>query len=83
MTIAQQLNYDFSKGSFKLYDSNGKEIYYETSNGHWAKYEYDSTGKVIYFEDSEGIIKDNRPKANCSGKTVIVDGVEYELKEKK
>jgi hypothetical protein len=104
MTIAEQLKHDFSKGSLELYNSNGRLIYDEDSNGYWYKYEYDSTGNVTYygdsngywskreydsngnrsyFEDSTGSIEDNRPKTKCEGKTVVVDGVEYELKEKK
>ena len=83
MTIAKILKYDFSKGDLEMYDSNGNEIYYEDSDGYWAKRECDSNGKEIYFESSNGIIVDNRPKVSCSGKTVTIDGVEYELKEKK
>ena len=37
-----------------VYDINGKEIYYETSNGNWAKWEYDNNGNNIYSEDSNG-----------------------------
>lgn len=52
-TIAQLLKHDFkSKGSLSLYDSNGKEIYYEYSKGYWYKREYDSNGKLIYYENS-------------------------------
>ena len=65
------------------YDSNGNEIYCENSEGYWSKHEYASNGNEIYYENSNGTIKDGRPKANCSGKTVVVDGIEYELKEKK
>ena len=83
MTIAKQLKHDFTKGDFRLYDSTGNETYFEDSNGFWYKQEYDSKGKEIYLENSNGTIKDNRPKSNCSGKTVVVDGIEYELKEKK
>jgi hypothetical protein len=36
MTIAQILKHDFkSKGSLYLYDTNGKEIYCDNSNGYW------------------------------------------------
>ena len=52
MTIAQILKHDFSKGSLFLYDSNGKEIYWEHSDGYWIKYDYDSNGNKIYREDS-------------------------------
>ncbi len=65
------------------FDSNGSETYFESSNGYWSKREYDSNGNVIYFENSTGTISDNRPKTNCSGKTVTIDGIEYELKAKK
>lgn len=51
-TIAQQLNVtDFP---FKIKDKQGNEIYFENSEGFWAKYEYDSVGKRIYYEDSDG-----------------------------
>jgi len=52
MTIAQQLKIkDFP---FTINDSNGKEIYYEASNGYWQKREYDTNGNRIYFETSNG-----------------------------
>ena len=80
-TIAEQLKHDFKKGSLYLYDSNGKEIYYEHSNGYWYKKEYDSNGKEIYFENSDGKIIDKRPKSTCNGKVVEIDGKKYQLKE--
>jgi hypothetical protein len=52
MTIAQQFKIkDFP---FEIKDKNGKEIYYEDSNGHWIKREYDANSKVIYSENSNG-----------------------------
>ena len=52
MTIAQQLKIkDFP---FTINDKNGKEIYFETSDGYWEKREYDSNGNEIYFENSNG-----------------------------
>jgi len=51
-TIAQQLGIkDFP---FEIKDKNGNEIYYEYSDGWWAKREFDSNGKQIYFENSDG-----------------------------
>ncbi len=103
-TVAKLLKHDFTKGDLKLYDSNGKETYFEdsdwhwskreynsngketyfeSSNGYWSKSEYDSNGNEIYYENSKGIIRDNRHKENCNGKTVTIDGIEYELKAKK
>jgi len=43
---------------------------------------YDSNGNKTYYENSDGTIEDNRPKENYGGKTVIIDGIEYELKAK-
>ena len=37
-----------------VYDTNGKVIYQENSNGYWAKWEYDNQGKIIYYETSNG-----------------------------
>jgi hypothetical protein len=51
-TIAQFLKVkDFP---FIIKDKNGKEIYYENSNGFWSKREFDSDGKEIYAENSNG-----------------------------
>ena len=76
-TITQQLN--VTEFPFEIKDSNGNRLYHERSNGCWNKNEYDSNGKVIYYESSEGFIEDKRPKP-CEGKTVTIDGIEYELK---
>jgi hypothetical protein len=60
-TIGQWLNWDFkANGNLCITDKKGNDIYYETSEGRWRKYEYDSDGNVIYDECSEGIILDNR-----------------------
>ena len=76
--------YETSNGAWYKYkyNSNGNQTYYEDSKGYWYKYKFDSNGKRIYYENSKGDITDNRPKANSNGKTVIIDGIEYELKEK-
>ena len=39
---------------FEVYDEKGNVIYYENSNGNWAKWEYDEKGNEIYFEDGKG-----------------------------
>jgi hypothetical protein len=49
-TIAQQLK--VKEFPFTIKDSKGNKIYYETSDGYWAKKEYDSNGKEIYWENS-------------------------------
>jgi len=54
-TIAQQIKWDFeTNGGLEILDKNGKEIYYEYSNGYWVKKEYNSQGNQIYFEYSDG-----------------------------
>lgn len=51
-TIAQFLNVkDFP---FEIKNKNGKEIYYEDSDGRWSKREYDSKGNIIRLENSDG-----------------------------
>jgi hypothetical protein len=52
ITIAKQLK--IKEFPFEIKDSNGKEIYWEDSNGYWSKREYDSEGNRIYFENSNG-----------------------------
>jgi uncharacterized membrane protein len=51
-TIAQHLN--ISKFPFEIKDKNGNLIYFEASDGYWAKREYDSNGNQIYFKNSNG-----------------------------
>ena len=51
-TIAQQLN--VKEFPFEIKDKNGREIYFENSNGSWIKYKYDSNGNRIYSENSSG-----------------------------
>jgi hypothetical protein len=55
-TIAQQIKWDFkTNGDLKIKDKNGKEIYFEDSNGFWIKRGYNSKGKEIYYEHSDGL----------------------------
>jgi hypothetical protein len=52
-TIAQFLKIkDFP---FTIKNENGKEIYWENSNGAWEKKEYDCNRNVIYYENSNGV----------------------------
>jgi len=51
-TLAQFLKVkDFP---FTIKDKNGKQIYFEDSNGFWIKREFDSNGNIIYLVDSTG-----------------------------
>ncbi len=52
MTIAQQLK--IKEFPFVIKDSNGNQIYSESSFGYWAKREWDNNGNEIYWEDSNG-----------------------------
>jgi hypothetical protein len=79
MTIAQQINWDFkANGALEINNKNSKRIYFENSDGYWAKWEYDSQGNKIYFEDSDGEIIDKRLKP-CENKVVEIEGVKYKL----
>ena len=53
---------DLNNGKWnkKEYDKNGRNIYYEHSDGYWYKYEYDENGNQIYSENSDGLIRDYR-----------------------
>jgi len=35
-------------------DANGKQTYFEASDGYWCKYEYDANGNRTYYETSYG-----------------------------
>ena len=37
-----------------VYDTNGRVIYFEDSNGYWTKREYDNQNNLIYRETSTG-----------------------------
>jgi hypothetical protein len=79
MTIAEQIKWDFkTNGNLEIRDKNGKLIYYENSNGDWAKSEYDSKGNKIYYENSNGEIIAKRPKP-CEDKVVEIEGIKYKL----
>ena len=37
-----------------VYNTNGNQIYSESSDGYWIKREYNTNGKEIYYETSSG-----------------------------
>ena len=41
-------------GWLDIYDENGKQKYFENSNGFWFKHEFDEKGNRKYFENSDG-----------------------------
>jgi hypothetical protein len=53
---------DVEDNWFEVFDEQGNRIYYEYSDGDWAKIEYDEKGNLIYWGNSDGEIIDNRPK---------------------
>ena len=86
-TIAQQLNiktFPFKRQWEKSEYKDGKEVYYENSDGFWYKYEYQD-GNEIYYENSYGYIEDNRPKSKTQAKVEqarkLLEEAERELKE--
>jgi len=54
LIISKVFNQPVSIKGRYVYNTNGKVIYFEDSNGYWYKQEFDTNGKVIYFEDSNG-----------------------------
>ena len=64
MTIAQQLK--ITEFPFRIKDSGGNEIYYESSYAFWEKREWDSNGNRIYYEDSEGLWVKHEYDSNCN-----------------
>ena len=69
------------EGSLRLYDDKGNKIYWEDSNGYWAKYEYDANSNQTYCESSRyGVILDNR---SCSDKVFIEEqtGKKFKIME--
>ena len=51
-TIAQFLG--ITEFPYSITDNNGRNIYYEYSNGYWFKRKYDSKDNLIYYEHSRG-----------------------------
>ena len=54
LVLSKVFNQPVTIKSNRVYDTNGKEIYYEDSNGYWYKKEYDDNGNVFYYENSDG-----------------------------
>jgi hypothetical protein len=64
----------------EIIDANGKQTYYESSDGYWERTERDS--KETYYENSEGVkIGTPRSAKTLEGRVVEVDGIKYELTE--
>lgn len=54
-TIAQQINWDYKiNGDLEIRNKNDNLIYYELSDGWWAKTQYDLNGNEIYHDNSTG-----------------------------
>ena len=49
----KELGIDFTF-PIEINDAEGKQTYYEDSNGSWRKREYDVKGNQTYYEDSDG-----------------------------
>lgn len=41
-------------GALRLYDAKGKNVYYESTNGWWARFQYDAEGNLVHQNTSEG-----------------------------
>jgi len=69
MTIAQQLK--IKEFPFEIKDSKNNQIYWEDSDGYWAKREYDSNGEVIYWENSDGFCE--KREYDSKGKQIYLE----------
>jgi len=74
----KELGIDFSF-PIEIKDANGKETYYEDSEGFWRKYDYDANGNETYYENSYGYKKVTPRSQSCDGKVVEIDGKKYKL----
>ena len=54
LILSKVFNQPVTIKSNRVYDTNGKEIYYEDSYGLWVKKEYDTNDNEIYQEYSNG-----------------------------
>jgi hypothetical protein len=54
MTAAQEFGVVYFP--YWEFDERGNVVYYESSNGFWAKYQYDVHGNKVYYENSKGYI---------------------------
>jgi YD repeat-containing protein len=52
--LSKLYNQPVSLYTEEVYDSNGKPLYYEDSDGEWEEWKYDDNGREIYNEDSNG-----------------------------
>ena len=59
----KKLGIDFSF-PINIKDANGKETYYEDSEGFWRKYDYDAEGNRTYFENRDGFWSKSEYNAN-------------------
>jgi len=71
----KELGIDFTF-PIEIKDANGKETYFENSNGYWRKYEYDANGNETYFEDSNGYWEKYKHDAN-GNETYLENSVGY------
>lgn len=54
MTIADEANYNFKDGNYKVFDDNGNLIYLEDDEGYWEMWDYDERGNDTYYRNSHG-----------------------------
>ena len=52
LVLSKVFNQPVTIRNNRVYNTDGKRIYYENSNGYWAKREYDANGNEIYYETS-------------------------------
>jgi len=54
LVLSKVFNQPVTIKGISVYNTNGKVIYYEASDGFWYKKEYDTNGNEIYREYNDG-----------------------------
>jgi len=68
LVLSKLFNQSVTIKGDRVYGTNGNKIYFEDSNGDWAKYEYDTNGNKIYYEYSNGYW--NKREYDTNGKLI-------------
>ncbi len=81
LVLSKVFNQPVTIRNNRVYNTNGKLIYHENSNGHWEKREYNTNGNEIYYETSNRFWR--KSEYNTNGNLIYYknsngDWVKYE-----
>ena len=81
LVLSKLFNQPVSIYGYNVYDTNGNEIYWETSNGSWTKREYDTNGNEIYWETSDGSW--SKSEYDSNGNTIYYENSNGYIEDKR